>query len=294
MRRYRYFAFTLIELLVVISIIALLVAILLPALGNARGAAKSATCKSLMRQQGIALAFYENDFDEHYPLTIGYYAKSTWLTFLVSQQYLTSCTMGLCPAANELDYAAMVAMDTVVRDQGTPYYFGTTYQGVAYAGAHYYGTIGPVNMGGGSGYYSFPAQGNWNVRPFSVNQLVKRRSANAFLFDVLGRPDAATRNSAKSNPAFQDPDRSSGTPAVPSGWEPSVWPEIHVGGGLIYGMSYRHGHSSNLLFFDSHVSDASVDEIFDNITLGQNAPVYNWETLLGEGNPPTECFFDGW
>ena len=60
-RRRALHGFTLIELLVVISIIALLIAILLPALGNARAAAKQVTCLSQMRQIYLAEALYASD-----------------------------------------------------------------------------------------------------------------------------------------------------------------------------------------------------------------------------------------
>lgn len=54
--------FTLVELLVVISIIALLIAILLPALSQAKEAARVTACLSMQRQYGVALTIYATDW----------------------------------------------------------------------------------------------------------------------------------------------------------------------------------------------------------------------------------------
>ena len=64
-------AFTLIELLVVIAIIAILAAILFPVFAQARAKARQTACLSNMKQAGLSVTMYREDFDAHYPRGYG-------------------------------------------------------------------------------------------------------------------------------------------------------------------------------------------------------------------------------
>lgn len=64
----RRVGFTLIELLVVIAIIAILAAILFPVFAKAREKARQSSCQSNLKQIGLALMQYSQDYDERFPL----------------------------------------------------------------------------------------------------------------------------------------------------------------------------------------------------------------------------------
>jgi len=118
--------FTLIELLVVIAIIAILAAILFPVFARARESARRASCLSNLKQIGLGIMQYTQDYDEKYPLCIrgqwgntAAYTKVTdpslpgahfktndgshldyWFTWMdMIQPYVKSWQVFVCPSA---------------------------------------------------------------------------------------------------------------------------------------------------------------------------------------------------
>ncbi|BCM89260.1 hypothetical protein IAD21_01105 [Abditibacteriota bacterium] len=96
-------AFTLIELLVVIAIIAILAAILFPVFARARENARRSSCQSNVKQIGLGVLQYAQDYDEKYPLA---HTPSWYVTI---QPYLKSEQIYKCPSDSDNTSASGVA-----------------------------------------------------------------------------------------------------------------------------------------------------------------------------------------
>ena len=79
-------AFTVIELLVVVAILSVLAAILFPALARVRAEAKRTACIANLRQIGLALGMYREDYEELPPMLSN-----------ITPAYVTAPALLVCP-----------------------------------------------------------------------------------------------------------------------------------------------------------------------------------------------------
>lgn len=127
--------FTLIELLVVIAIIAILAAILFPVFARAREQARKASCLSNLKQIGLGVMMYVQDYDETYP--IGRFESpqpngislSYWFTvidpYVKNKQVFVCPTAGRVGATNASGGYGWNIRGTLAAGNGFGYYIGS-------------------------------------------------------------------------------------------------------------------------------------------------------------------------
>ncbi|MDF2440699.1 MAG: hypothetical protein JWN98_1683 [Abditibacteriota bacterium] len=116
-------AFTLIEILIVLAIIGILAALLFPVFSRAREGARRAACASNLKQIGLSVAQYSQDYDEHLPYGYLYYGPGLadlmmWEDLV--QPYAKSYQVMVCPG-----HSAPIQYD--FRRKRTPSPFAKSY-----------------------------------------------------------------------------------------------------------------------------------------------------------------------
>jgi prepilin-type N-terminal cleavage/methylation domain-containing protein/prepilin-type processing-associated H-X9-DG protein len=90
--------FTLIELLVVIAIIAILAAILFPVFARAREKARQSSCLSNLKQLGLGVMMYSQDYDEKMPYGSSGPIINHYCIWEATQPYIKNMQILVCPS----------------------------------------------------------------------------------------------------------------------------------------------------------------------------------------------------
>jgi prepilin-type N-terminal cleavage/methylation domain-containing protein/prepilin-type processing-associated H-X9-DG protein len=119
--------FTLIELLVVVAIIGILAAILFPVFARARESARRASCASNLKQIGLAVQMYAQDYDGRYFVTELYPAigppvnqlASSGYWFNLLPAYTKNSQIFQCPSVSNTPYVPAFSAEYIWNAFGT-------------------------------------------------------------------------------------------------------------------------------------------------------------------------------
>jgi len=238
--------FTLIELLTVIAIIAVLAAILFPVFSRAREQARKATCQSNLKQLGLTMMMYTQDYDERMmPAMIETDDAYRWPQILAP--YIKDRAFVTCPDA---DYSQLMGsapgftyQDTFTSVAGDPSY-KFYYYGVYPSYGYNYAYLSPDPS-----------------CPDGPDSCVTRDSPGT---DTVGVSIAAIDEPASTIAMADSATTTSGTPGFHYGYyvitPPAWWDTTSYPNGRI---DLRHNETANVLFADGHVKALKLGALSD-------------------------------
>lgn len=246
--------FTLIELLVVIAIIAILAAILFPVFGRARENARRSSCQSNLKQMGLGVLQYIQDYDEITPASI-YFGptptnyRSNWVR--VTDPYVKSTQLYICPSdKNEVAYVANTT------------YWGGPPRRVSYG---YNNQFGAVNVGTALARFTDTAK----TIMITDSGALPKTGASALTWEA--KPNSWVIDHA-SNTSVNAPN------------PPSINPQANAT--IFAGPIPRHLETTNVLYVDGHVKAQRVESFYNsNTAAGAISPCIS----VDQSQPGTEC-----
>jgi prepilin-type N-terminal cleavage/methylation domain-containing protein/prepilin-type processing-associated H-X9-DG protein len=215
-------AFTLIELLVVIAIISILAAILFPVFARARENARRASCMSNLKQIGLGVLMYTQDYDENYPITFTSTPSAVWYTMLFP--YVKSTQLFRCPS----DSNTTTAKNSSVAGQGSFV--------VSYAYNYKYGVSGT---------------------PTSLSAIASPSTA-VIMSDGGAQVDADGRVSASSSLTT----KAAGARFLADSGHYSTQVKAAPGSSDYVGPAIRHLDTVNVLFADGHAKALQANSFY--------------------------------
>ncbi|RYG73976.1 DUF1559 domain-containing protein [bacterium] len=236
MKNIRNSAFTLIELLVVIAIIAILAAILFPVFGRARENARRSSCQSNLKQIGLGIMQYVQDYDEKYPycnqdgpdvLGNGWGWFGTWM--YTTYPYVKSAQIYTCPSATKFHDPDDTTDFTEMRAPGAA-------SGPKFTTLYNYGANENVIPNG----YSDPLPSAVSVASIPTSSLVP------MIADCTGAVTGGDKYRIINSNFARGP-------WWQGGWEEKIYPE-----------EARHMGGSNIAYADGHVKFQSQGAMAGN------------------------------